>query len=76
MRNPLAIGDRVAYSVVFLRAIGCTTGNLPFARGVITGFKDLGSTRLAEIDWNDASIPQRVNVVNLVRVKDIPTEGR
>jgi hypothetical protein len=75
MRHPLAIGDRVAYSVVWLRAVGCTTGNLPFARGVITGFKDVGTTRLAEIDWNDPQIPGRVNVVNLVRVKDIPTEA-
>jgi hypothetical protein len=75
MRHPLAIGDHVAYSVVWLRAVGCTTGNLPHARGVITGFKDMGSTRLAEIDWNDPQVPNRVNVVNLVRVKDIPTEA-
>jgi len=76
MRTPLAIGDRVAYSVVWLRAVGIYTGNLPFARGTITGIKDLGSTRLAEIDWQDPEIPARVNVVNLVRVKDISHEQR
>ena len=69
-KTPLQIGDRVAYSRAFLKSIGCYTGNLPFARGTIAGFKSLGETVLAEVEWsNDA--PARVNVANLCKVGSV-----
>lgn len=63
------VGDRVAYSVQFLRSIGCTTGDMPQARGVVTELKPLGgSTTLAAIAWDSGDFPSRVNVANLAKV--------
>ena len=62
----LKIGDTVRYSVPFLRSIGEITGEMPQAKGKITGFIPLGSIRLAVIDW-DRNMPERVNENNLAR---------
>ena len=62
------IGDKVAYSVQFLKSIGMSHSDMSRARGTITGLKTIGITVLAEIDWNDPEIPSRVNVVNLAKV--------
>lgn len=63
--NPLAIGDRVAYSRSFLRSIGAFTGEMPHARGEIKKLTPLGETTLAEVEWKDAELPPpRVNVAN------------
>lgn len=64
----VAIGDRVAYSVQWLRSIGTITGELPAARGTITELQDLGGLVLATIDWGNPDIPPRVNVNNLAIV--------
>lgn len=61
----LTTGDTVAYSAEWLRSTGNMTGDLPFARGEVRRLIPLGSTMLAEIDWNDDQIPKRVNVKNL-----------
>ena len=62
-------GDRVAYSASFLRSIGCTTGELPQARGTVQELLELGSTQLAQIRWDTpGNLPQRVAVGNLARV--------
>lgn len=62
------VGDKVAYSVQFLRSIGMSHSDMAHARGEIVGFTPLGSTTLlAEIRWN-CDMPARVNVHNLAKV--------
>lgn len=62
------IGDKVAYSVDFLRSIGVFTGDMPAARGVIENITELGQTKLATIKWDSEEIPPKVNVKNLAKV--------
>lgn len=66
----LQVGDRVRYSAMFLRSTGQYLGEVPQAKGVITGFKDLGSeTKLADVRWeNCRTCAGRVNVFNLWKV--------
>ncbi len=67
--QPIQIGDTVAYSEAFLRSISCHIGNLPRARGNVTGLVQVGPyVTLAEIDWDLPDLPARVNVANLSRV--------
>ena len=67
----MKIGDKVAYSVQFLKSIGECHGDLSHDRGVITGLIPLGKepncTILAEIEWGGDS-PKRVNTKNLAIV--------
>ena len=63
------IGDKVAYSVQFLRAIGMSHSNMARARGIVREVTPLESeTLLARIDWQGADMPERVNVQNLAKV--------
>lgn len=89
----MAVGDRVAYSVAFLRNTGQTRGEAPRARGVVTGFvclgrkdetdiretdwdpKGRGVTILAEVTWDRPGFPDRVNWLNLTRVKMIGADS-
>ena len=65
----LKVGDRVRYSAMFLRSTGQYTGEVPFAKGRIVGFDDLGpGTKLAEIEWENCDCPRRVNAFNLWKV--------
>lgn len=68
-RPPIRAGDTVRYSAEFLRSIGCVTGDLPSARGVVTALVPVGEVTLAEVDWADDDIPARVNVNNLERCR-------
>jgi hypothetical protein len=61
----IAVGDKVAYSVQFLRSVGMRQSNLARARGTVTEVKTFSSSALARIDWDDQNIPERVNVANL-----------
>ena len=64
----ISAGDKVAYSVQFLRSIGMSHSEMAHARGIVTEVKPLGShTVLATIQW-DREMPERVNVANLARV--------
>jgi len=63
--SPIQIGERVAYSRVFLQKINALTGDLPFARGVVEEITELGAIRLARFTWNREGTPERVNVANL-----------
>jgi hypothetical protein len=62
------VGDRVAYSVQWLRSVGMRQSPLAHARGVVVELEPLGSSTLARIDWNDTDVPARVNVANLAKV--------
>jgi hypothetical protein len=66
----IQVGDKVCYSRQFLQSTGQLTGEAPFARGVVTALVPLGSTTLAEIDWQGADLPPRVNIANLSKVTD------
>lgn len=71
--SKLTIGDRVAYSALFLRSVG-TSHAAPRnrLRGTIVGFAP-DFDELAEIDWG--SHRSHVNVFNLVRVRQIAAEA-
>jgi hypothetical protein len=81
--HDLKPGDRVAYSRAFLRAIGCYTGSLPFARGRVRAIAprvqrftgDKAGPYVVTIDWpNHLGLPDKVLSSNLVRVADISRE--
>ncbi len=76
----LVMGDRVKYSVVWLRSTGSYTGPIPFARGEIVGMKWLSkATVLAVVDWDNdilKELPTTINVANLVHEKDQETRHR
>jgi hypothetical protein len=67
--DDLKVGDSVAYSRAFLQSIGAYTGDLPGAKGKVTGLVPVGrELLLAEVTWDRAELPARVNVKNLCRV--------
>lgn len=66
-------GGKVAYSVGFLKSIfEPPTSPMCHARGTVVSIADLGSTKLAtvdwEADWEADDFPQRVNIANLAIV--------
>lgn len=67
--DEIKVGDKVRYSTKFLRNTGQYTGDIPFARGIVTALEPLGKgsirTFLAVIDWGNPDIPERVLVSNL-----------
>lgn len=69
MKTPnFATGDKVAYSVQFIRSIGePPTSDICHARGTIIGFKEYGSLRLATIQWDNPEMPDTVNCFNLAK---------
>ena len=68
MTFKVEVGDKVAYSVQFLRSIGMSHSDIAHARGVVTEVSKLGSsTLLARITW-DREMPEHVNVANLAKV--------
>lgn len=60
----LKAGDRVAYSVGFLKSIGMQHSSMAGGRGVIESIK----LELASIDWQGADLPPRVHTCNLAKV--------
>jgi hypothetical protein len=74
MKTDIRPGDGVAYSARFLRSIVCQTGRMPAARGRVTAVRSYAGTTLATVAWHDPSMPDAVNVANLVRVEDMAME--
>ena len=67
----LKIGDRIAYSVQFLKSIFESQGEMALARGKIVELQKIGeSIVLATIEWDEEckDMPKRVNVKNLAHV--------
>lgn len=63
------VGDRIAYSVQFLKSIGMSHGEMAQGRGVITEIETRGTLVLARIAWEkNADLPQRVGAFNLAKV--------
>lgn len=65
-KQKINVGDRVAYSVTFLRSIGEYTGPMPFGRARVVALEPLGSVTVARLKWENGDLPERVNVANLV----------
>ena len=77
MKTNFSPGDKVAYSVQFLRSIGeGPTSPLCHARGEITEIKSYGKNfQIALISWDggnrsvhDGNLPDAVNCANLAKV--------
>lgn len=51
------IGDRVAYSVAFLKSTGETTGDMPRLRGTVHAIESLGANQLVVIKWDNFFMP-------------------
>ncbi len=63
----MQVGDKVAYSAKWLRSVGIFTGPLPFARGEVVALEKLSTeTTLAQVKWDRAGVPEKVNIRNLV----------
>ena len=70
--NKITIGSKVQYTAKFLRSIGEYTGDMPFARGTVTGLINLSKNLiLAEVDWKNPNVPEKVNIKNLKLLKDL-----
>lgn len=68
----IKVGDFVGYSKTFLQSTGQFTGDAPHARGRVVALHPLGAdTILAEIVWDKADLPSKVNVRNLSTVRQI-----
>ena len=66
--SKLIVGDRVAYSIQFLKSIGMSHSDMAHARGEISFLQKVGERLvLAVIKWN-CEMPQKVNVMNLAKV--------
>lgn len=68
-RFQVQAGDRVAYSVAFLRSIGSYSGDMPQLRGEVIAITELAADRqLATVRWDGEPEPQRVLAFNLAHV--------
>jgi hypothetical protein len=74
MKTDIRPGASVAYSATFLRSIGCQTGRMPAARGMVICMRRCAGGALATVRWDDSTMPDIVNVANLVRVEDMHLE--
>lgn len=61
-------GDKVAYSVQFLKSIGMSHSDMAQGRGVVIAVKSFGERRLVSIQWIDADLPAKVIDANLAHV--------
>ena len=68
-RLNLAVGDPVRYSREWL-AENKPRSELREAKGVITGISEEDGRTLATVEWDRPDVPDLVNVLNLVRVRE------
>ena len=60
------VGDKVRYSVQWLRSTGNYAGDIPHAKGVVTAIEPIsGTSYLAVVDWGNPDIPSKVLSNNL-----------
>ena len=64
------VGDKVAYSVQFLKSIGASNSDMARARGTVKELQKVGERLvLAHIEWTvEPDMPTKVNVQNLAKV--------
>jgi len=69
----IKVGDKVRYTVKFLRSTGEYTGAIPHARGIVKKLEPLGrgpdAILIATIDWGNPDVPDKVNIMNLEKIK-------
>jgi len=61
-------GDRVAYSVKFLRSTGQVAGELPRYRGTVREVSQLGAVQLCVIAWDGVFVRSQYHEDGLGRV--------
>ena len=61
----MQIGDKVKYSVRFLRSIACYAGPMACATGTVTAMEEFGSSSLVSVDWHGEDLPKRILESNL-----------
>lgn len=66
-KSNLQVGDKVAYSVQWLKSVGLSHSETARDRGIITEIKKFGTLELATIKW-DGDSPEKVAVPNLAKV--------
>ena len=67
----MQIGDKVRYSVNFLRSISCYAGPMACATGIVSAVEPFGSQPLVTVDWQGEDLPKRILECNLT-VKGSP----
>jgi ribosomal protein L21E len=63
-----SVGDKVAYSVQWLKSVGMVHTPYAHARGIVTEVKSFGGMVLVSIDWKQGEGAERVNAYNLAHV--------
>jgi hypothetical protein len=62
------IGDRVAYSVAFLRSTGQFTGDMPRLRGTVKAIEPFGPHQMVVIAWDGCFVKSHYHDDGLGRV--------
>lgn len=62
------VGDKVAYSVQWLKSVGMVHTPYAHGRGIVTGTKPFGDAVLVSIDWKAGEGAPRVLAANLAHV--------
>lgn len=68
MKKIFKVGDRVSYSVAWLRSTSNFTGILPRLRGTVKTIEPLGQNQLVTIAWDDYRAPSQYHDDGLGRV--------
>jgi hypothetical protein len=67
--NSLKVGDRVAYSVKFLKSIYALHSEMSQAKGIVSKIKNLDSVNLVFVEWKgNCNFPEKVVEPNLAKV--------
>jgi len=61
-------GDKIAYSVQFLRQIGVNSGDIPARRGQFLGHKKVGQRKFAVVQWDDENESHLILEANIAKV--------
>ena len=68
MARTKSIGDRVAYSVSFLKSIDAVTGEVPAMRGTVTNKQKVGQRDFCRVQWDGEDDTHLVLPANLAVV--------
>jgi len=64
----IKIGDKVGMSRKWLKSVGCLTGDIPRAIGIVKSITVYSpSLSVAEVEWDNQK-PGKLNVKNLAKV--------
>jgi hypothetical protein len=63
-----AVGERVAYSVKWLRSTGNQTGRLPFLRGEVRATTEFSGGQICVIAWDNYSVESMYHDDGMARI--------